>query len=181
MKKLLAALFAIALFAANDVSAQKIYSTKTGQIKFFSSTPAEDIEAVNNEVDSKLSSTGQMQFTVLIKGFRFPNSLMQEHFNDDYMESAKFPRGDFKGTLSGMKEADFKKEGTYKVTATGNLTMRGISKAVSVPGTIEVKKGTIIVKAVFKVALKDFNITGSEIGKAIAKEIEITVNCQYPS
>lgn len=180
MKHIIAALF-ITLLYSSTAFGQKIYSTKTGQIKFFSSTPAEDIEAVNNEVDSKLSSSGQMQFTVLIKGFRFPNSLMQEHFNDDYMESAKFPRGDFKGTLTGMKEADFKKEGTYKVTATGNLTMRGISKPVSVPGTVEVKKGAIIVKAVFKVALKDYNITGSEIGKAIAKDIEITVNCQYPS
>lgn len=161
-------------------TAQKIWSTRTGQVKFFSKTPGEDIEAVNNEVDSKIAqANGQMVFNILIKGFRFPNALMQEHFNENYMESAKFPRAEFKGFIINNTSINYTKNGTYNATAEGNITIHGVTKKVSIPGTIEVKDGKITSKSVFKVKLKEYQIKGSAIGDTVAPEIEITVNCKY--
>lgn len=178
MKKII--LFALLSAVTVTVPAQKIWSTRTGQVKFFSKTPGEDIEAVNNEVDSKIAqANGQMVFSILIKGFRFPNALMQEHFNENYMESTKFPRAEFKGFIINNASVNYAKDGNYNATAEGNITIHGVTKKVTIPGTIEVKAGKITGKSVFKIRLKDYQIKGSAIGDTVAPEIEITVNCKY--
>src|SRR6478672_1323336 len=83
-----------------SIDAQKIYSAKSGNISFFSSAPLQDIEAKTSEVESKLASNGQIAFTLLIKGFQFDNQKMEDDFNEDYMESSKYPKAAFKGNIT---------------------------------------------------------------------------------
>lgn len=178
MKRTFTLLAGLALMIS--VQAQSIYSTKTGKISFYSNAALEDITAKNSEVESKLSpSSGQIVFMLLIKGFQFENQLMEDHFNENYMESSKYPKSDFKGYITNIKDIDFKTDGTYPAKVKGSLTIHGVTKEVESAGTIEVKGGKPTAKAKFKVALKDYGIGGAMIGKKIAENIEITVNCQY--
>lgn len=168
------------LLATTTTVQAQVLQTKAGQIRFFSSTPTEDIEATNNQAVSKLDTkTGAMQFMVLIKGFRFENELMQQHFNDDYLESSKFPKGEFKGKITNIAAINFAKDGTYPATAEGDLIIHGVTKKTKATGSITITKGKVSLKSVFKIKITDFNISGSEIGKAIAKELEITVTAAY--
>jgi hypothetical protein len=106
------ALLILTLFCASHLSAQKMYSTKSGQVKFNASSPLETIRAVNNQGDSRwLESNGQLVFSVLIKGFKFENQLMEDHFNENYMESSKFPKAEFKGYINDLQRLDLTKAG----------------------------------------------------------------------
>ncbi|MGZ3750102.1 MAG: YceI family protein [Mucilaginibacter sp.] len=160
--------------------AQKLFSTKTGQIKFNASSPLEKIEAVNNQVDSKMiDKTGQIVFSVLIKSFKFENQLMEDHFNENYMESSKIPKADFKGYVTNVSSVNFAKDGKYPVTVEGTLTIHDVSQKVSTTGFIEIVSGKPVINGTFKVKIKDYGITGSYIGGKIANEAELTINCKY--
>jgi len=178
MKKLI--LFALAVMMTLNLSAQK-YITQTGNIRFFSKTPVEHIEAFNNQVSGVLNTdNGEMAFSLLMKAFSFEKALMQEHFNEKYVESSKYPKATFKGTI-----VDFSKnkltEKTMEVKVKGTLTMHGVSKDIEVKGTLQkTSKGTIIGKSVFTVNLNDFKIkVPSTVRKNIADNIEINVNMNY--
>lgn len=175
MKKILIA--AILLGSVATAHAQK-YMTRTGKVTFFSATPMENIEAFNNETASVLdASNGDFVFQVPIKSFKFEKALMQEHFNENYMESTKYPKAEYKGKITDLSKVNFAKNGTYKVNTKGKLTMHGVTQEVELPGTVTVKDNTITINCVFKVAPKDYkiNIPGVVENK-IAKEIEVTVN-----
>lgn len=177
---LLAGLFAIASAFTFKATGDK-YMTKNGKISFFSHTDMEDIKGENNKVASVLDSkTGKIQIEVLIKSFVFKKALMEEHFNENYMESSKFPKSKFDGKIDDLKAINFDKDGTYKSTVSGNLTMKDKTNAVKANGTFTVKGGKLNGKAVFKVFLADYNITVPAVVKdKIAKEIEITVDLDY--
>ena len=179
MKKAILVLSIYALFASSAMS-QIVYSTKTGQISFDATgTCAEAIKAVNNQVDSKLvDKTGQMVVSVLIKSFKFANALMEDHFNENYMESTKFPKADFKGFITNVSTVNFTKDGSYPVTAKGNLTIDGKSKEMTFNGTAYIEGGKLSIKANFNVPLNDF-IHGSYIGTQISAEAKATLNCKY--
>jgi polyisoprenoid-binding protein YceI len=169
-----------AITFTTTLDAQKLLSTKSGKISFESNSPLEDIEAINTEVESKLApSTGQLVFNLLIKGFQFENQMMEDHFNDDYMHSSKYPKASFKGVIANIKNINFAKNGTYPAQVKGNLTIHGVTKPVTTNGTITVKNGKVSAKSQFKIKLKDYNIGGSMIGKKIAETIAINVDCQY--
>ncbi len=175
MKKTLA--IAALLCAASSTFAQK-YMTRTGKVTFYSSTPIENIEAINNEAAAVIdASNGEMLYQVPIKSFRFPNQLMQEHFNESYMESNKFPKAVFKGKLSNPSAVNFSRDGSYPATATGQLTIHGVTKNVSIPGTIVISKGQVVANSKFNVKTADYGIKipGVAAGK-IAESIEVTVN-----
>lgn len=177
--KRLVILFAIAALSSSLASAQ-LLSTKSGKISFFSNTPLEDIQAQNNEVESKLLSTsGQIVFTLLVKGFRFENQLMEDHFNENYLESTKFPKADFKGYITNAKDINFTKDGSYPAKVKGSLTIHGVTKEVETDGTIAVKSGKVTANTKFDIKLKDYNIAGGMIGKKIAENVSVTVYCQY--
>jgi polyisoprenoid-binding protein YceI len=176
MKRLLLILSCIALFAQAAV-AQK-YMTRTGKITFFSATPLENIEAFNNEVAAVADAkSGEVIFQTPIKSFKFEKALMQEHFNENYMESDKYPKAEFRGHISNVGAVNFGKDGTYNVTTTGKLTIHGVTRDVTVPGTIAIKGNEATISARFKVCATDYNIRIPALvqGK-IAKEIAITVN-----
>ena len=134
---------------------QKIYQTKSGKLSFYSVALLENIEAINNQVDSKLSNNGQLIFMVAIKGFRFENATMQEHFNENYMDSDKYPKAVFQGKISNLADVNFDKDGNYKTTVTGVLDMHGVKQPVTALGTIDVKAGKASAKSSFKVKLAD--------------------------
>ena len=157
--------------------AQK-YMTRTGKVSFFSSTPIENIEAFNNEVANIVDSkTGDIVFQVPIKSFKFEKALMQEHFNEDYMESDKYPKADFKGKIVNAAGINFSKDGTYNVKAEGKLTMHGVTHDVSIPGTLTVRGNELTANAKFMILPGDYGIKiPSVVANKIAKQIEVTVN-----
>ncbi len=173
---------AILLLTTYNLHAQDLQLTRNGQISFFSSTSVEDIKASNNEVSSVLNTkTGSLQFVVLIKGFQFRKAAMQDHFNGkDYLDSDKFPKAEFKGTVTDISKMNFKKDGTYPVTVEGTLTLHGVSNKVKTPGTITVKAGKVSTVSKFSIKLSDYNISVPAIvSSKIAESVEITVNCNY--
>lgn len=179
MKKLIL-LAAIFTFASASF-AQKIF-TKNGTISFFSKSSLEDISAKNSQVMSVVNTaTGEIQFSVLIKSFNFEKSLMQEHFNENYMESDKFPKSTFKGSVDDKSKVDFSKDGVYNVTVSGELEIHGVkNKVTAVPSSFTVKGGTVSGNSKFKVKLADYGIEIPKLVKDnIAEVIEITVACNY--
>lgn len=176
MKKLiLLALFAFAFGSA--VQAQR-YFTRDAKIQFNSDTPMEKIEGINKSgtavIDTK---TGRMEWKVLVKNFLFEKALMQEHFNENYLESSKYPNATFKGTIADLSGVNFGKDGAYKVKVKGTMSIHGISKEIEVPGTITVKNGTLLISSNFNVACSDYGIQiPSVVRDNIAKEIAVTVD-----
>jgi polyisoprenoid-binding protein YceI len=173
-------LLIIAISASTLIFSQKIYNTRSGQISFFSSAPLEDIEAKNNAVTSQLfSANGQYNFELNIKDFHFENDLMEEHFNESYLHSDKYPKAYFKGFIINLRDINFSKDGIYNATVKGSLTIHGVTREVVQTGNIEIKGGKVIARSKFKVLRKDYNIGGSLASKMISDTVEVTVNCQY--
>jgi len=165
------------ILICHTIQAQK-YVTKNGHIKFFSETPVESIEAHNNQVNSALDiSNGNFIFKVLIKSFEFKKALMQEHFNENYMESDKIPNAMFSGKIENMSSINFNADGVYDVQVKGKLTIHGVTKEIENSGSFEIKGEKIIAKSIFHVKPSDYDI---KIAKAvedqIAKSIEVTVD-----
>jgi len=171
-------IIAAALSFSTFLQAQKVY-TKNGLVSFFSTTPMENIKADNNQVLCLLNTqTGDLQFSLLNKGFHFPKALMEEHFNENYIESNKYPKSTFKGTVADISKVNFSKDGTYPVSVSGDLTMHGVTKALTATGNIIVKDGKATAASKFMVKLADYNIDiPGAVKKNIAESIEITVNC----
>lgn len=161
-------------------SAQK-YMTKNGFIGFFSHTPMEDIKADNNQVASILDlATGEIVFQVLIKSFHFERALMEEHFNENYMESVTFPKSTFKGKVTNLSTVDISKSGTYEVPVEGDLTIRNVTKKVSVKGILTVVEGGLNADTKFNIVPEDYNIKiPGVVREKIAKNIEVTVKMKY--
>ncbi len=156
------------------------YMTRTGRVTFFSSTPMENIEAVNNEAACALDAkTGDVVFQVPIKSFKFEKALMQEHFNENYMESDKFPKAEFKGKIANVSGVNFSRDGQYPVNVVGKMTMHGVTRDVSVPATITVKAKEAVGTAKFRVRTADYGIkVPAVVSGKIASEIEVNVNSQ---
>jgi polyisoprenoid-binding protein YceI len=160
---------------------QSVHMTRNGQISFFSKTPMENIEGTNNEVTSMIDvSKGDVVFAVLVKSFRFEKALMEEHFNENYLESTKFPKATFQGKFTNATAINFDKDGSYPATVEGDLTMHGIKQRQTATGTITVTKGKISAVSTFTIKLADYKIERpSLVADKISETIEIRVNCQY--
>jgi hypothetical protein len=170
MKKLILALLVCAGFAIN-ANAQ-LYSTSSGTIDFYSETPLENIEAHSKNVVAILSTkTRDVAIQVANTSFQFPNKLMQEHFNEKYMESEKYVKSSFAGKIN--EDIDFSKEGTYDVTVTGKLNIHGVPQDRTISGKIIVKGGTIQLISDFKVIVADHKI---EIPTLVATKIAEEIN-----
>ena len=176
MKKSLS-LLSVLLLTASFAFSQK-YITKTGTISFISKASLENISAVNKQVNCAVDvTTGDMVFKVLMKSFEFEKALMQEHFNENYVESDKFPNASFSGKITNMKDINFNKAGTYNAIIEGNLTIHGVTKKVAESGTFEVKDGKITGKSKFNISLKEFNISiPNTVVNNISDKIEVAVD-----
>jgi len=164
-----------------NTDAQDKYFTKTGTITFTAGTAMEDIDAINKSVTSIFdTSTGQIEFAVLIKGFEFKRGLMQEHFNENYLESEKFPKSIFKGKFEDVHKINFKKDGVYSTIVKGTLEIHNVKKEVQVPGSIKVQGGVISSNSSFKILLEDYDIKiPGAVKDKISPSVEIKIDCTY--
>jgi polyisoprenoid-binding protein YceI len=150
------------------------FSTKKGSIQFVSPTDP-DVSAVNNEVSSKITAAGELRFSLLFKGFHFKYAEMQTHFNEEYVESEKYPRAIFTGTIQNIKSIDLTKDGKYTATIVGTLTMHGVTKPVQTAATLNISKGKIAATATISIIMSDFNIDAS----AVTDKVDLEINCNY--
>ena len=178
--KELAFTFIITLIALSNIQAQKFY-TKTGEVSFFSKTAIEDIQAVSNSAATVYDSeSGKLQWSILIKSFEFQKALMQEHFNENYMESSKFPKAIFKGEVKDFQSLSLDQNGTYLMEVRGNLTIHGETNEIITKATFNVVDGTITGTSTVSVLLSDYKIeVPAVVRDNIAKEIKITINAEY--
>lgn len=173
-KNIFLAIISIAFFEV--VSAQK-YFTKTGEVSFFSRTTMENIDAITNTSNCVLDlSTGNVEMAVLIKSFTFEKALMQEHFNENYMESTKFPKAVFKGNIKNISDFNMNFKGSFKGAVAGSITIHGVTKPFDNVVNLNVKDGRLNADIDFNVKLADFDIKVPALVKDnIAKEIKVTV------
>ncbi len=168
-------LILIGVLACNLAYSQ-LYKGKTSTIHFLSKATLEDIEATNKNAVVVLDATsGAVQVQAQIKAFKFASSFMESHFNENYLESPKYPFATFKGKIT--EKVDFSKPGDYPVTCVGKMDMHGVTQEVSIPGTLKINGTEITLVANFKVKPADYKIKieGSYTQK-IASEIAVDIN-----
>jgi hypothetical protein len=165
-------------FLHGPLFSQVRFYAETSHVTFFSDGLIEDITAENNNVTSIFDvRKGEIAFLIKVKDFQFQKKLMQVHFNEKFMESEKFPKSTFVGTLKGF---DVTKTGIQNVIASGRIFIHGVYKEITLPGTLEVKDRSILMKSKFKVKLADFNITIPQVvWQNISEEVEVSVNFMY--
>ena len=169
-------LFVITCLTSSTTFGQ-LFSTQSGETSFFSETPIENISGVNKTVGAILNtSTKEIAVSMKMTSFDFPNKLMQEHFNENYMESGKFPTGIFKGKI--VEDVDFTKNGIYDVIAKGQLTLHGVTQARELKGKLTVENQKITLTSNFDVKLVDHKI---EVPKLVFSKIAevIAVKAKY--
>lgn len=178
MKNIIA--FFVILLSLGSANAQKLL-TRTGHIWFFSETPAENIEAHNHQAVSILNKeNGELVFQVLMKGFEFEKALMQEHFNEKYVESDKFPKASFKGKIDNFDKLDWSDDDEKIVQVSGELTIHGVTQQVKAEGTLSGSGNSLTAKSEFKIKLEDYQIKiPAMVQKNIAEEISIHVDMAY--
>jgi YceI-like domain len=175
MKKLILAL--IAIFTLTSGYSQKIL-TKEGKVYFDATSSLEKIEATNNKANAVFDlSNGKVAIAILVKSFHFEKALMEEHFNENYLESTKFPKSTFEGSITDFKNVNLKKDGTYPVNISGKLSMHGVTKDVTSKGTITIKGKDINAKTEFQIQVGDYKIAIPGLVKEkIAKSAKILVD-----
>jgi hypothetical protein len=161
----------------HSISIAQTYVLEQSEITFFSEAPLENIDATNTRAKSIFQkSSGNIAFQVPINGFTFRKSLMQQHFNENFMESDKYPNATFSGKISNFKDIPGKQE----VVANGEMTIRGITRNVSLSGWVEQKGDQIFMNAKFPVSLEDYNIRIPRIVFFnIAEVVDVDVSFVY--
>lgn len=158
--------------------AQKWY-TKSGKISFHSKASLEEIKAVNNSVTAVLDTkNGALQFSVLMRGFEFPKALMQEHFNENYVESHKFPKATFSGSIQNVNSIQYGVAGVYPATVKGNLSIHGITQPIETEGKLQVSGSGVKLIAEFPVTLATYKISiPTLVANKIAETVSVIVDC----
>lgn len=173
----------LALFTtASTLFAQK-KTTTSATVAFDATTEKDALPKAENKttIAALDTKTGSVAFEAAVKNFAFSNPMMQEHFNSDkWMNSDKFPKFTFKGKIADLSKVNFKKDGSYTVSVSGDMTVRDVTKPVTAPATIVVKDGKISTTTAFSVALADYSITGAPIdGGKVAKEPKVSVSADF--
>lgn len=171
----------ITLFISGYTQAQEKFVARNGTISFSAEGVVKDgVKAVTDQAACVLdASNGEVVFQVLIKSFKFEKALMQEHFNENYMESHKFPKAILKGKVNDWSKVDLTKDGQYPVSVSGALTIHGVTKNITEKGTIEVKGGKINMKSGFQVILADYGISIPKIVEdKLAKVADVSLQMQ---
>ncbi|MEX2596210.1 MAG: YceI family protein [Salibacteraceae bacterium] len=172
-------LIALTLMIGQTAFSQGKYFTRDGHVSFFSETPVEDIEAHNEKMTCVLDSdNGNVEFAVLIKSFEFEKALMEEHFNENYMESNEFPKATFKGTIQefvGIRDSGFPPG--VEMIAKGTMMIHGVEKPVEAVGYVDNTSDGLRLRSTFLVAPEDYDIEiPNTVRENIAKEITVTVD-----
>ncbi len=172
-------LLTVILLVASWMVQSQIVVTHNAKLSFFSEAPIEDIKAESINGESALNLTSNtIYFKVAMQTFDFKKSLMQEHFNENYMESNKYPYAEFKGKIN--EQTDLSKDGTYSVTVNGDLNIHGVLKNYMVKAELTVKRGEITATSTFPVKLADHHIKIPRLViKNIAEVVQVTVSALY--
>ena len=172
MKNIL--LFILVGAFALPASAQK-YTVEKSSVQFYSHATIEDIKAENKKSSSIFdATTGEIVFSIPISEFQFAKSLMQEHFNEKYMDTDKYPKSTFKGKVSGF---DANASGTQNVNATGKLLIHGVERDVEIPGTVEKSGDKLLFKSKFIVKLEDYKVDRPQLlWQNIAEQVEVSID-----
>ena len=176
MKKILLAGGLLLLTLPHAAFAQK-WGTRTGQISFFSAAKMEDITATNKEVSAVVdAAAGTVAVSLDMRDFKFKRSLMEEHFNENYVESEKYPKAEFRGAIENDATVKWTTDGIYPIAVKGTLSLHGVTKAVTVPFTLIIKDGKAGVSGKFPLALADYGVKIPTLLTAkIAEVVEVTV------
>lgn len=160
-------------------SRAQLYITKTGFTGFYSKTPLEDIKAENNQVFAAVDlSKKTIAFSMLLKGFLFRKELMQEHFNENYVESDKYPRATFSGIFTGDIDPA-KQQEPVTIQVNGKISLHGVDKEFATQAVIEIKEGILTGSSKFQLIPGDFNISiPSLVRDKIAKQIDVAINIE---
>lgn len=167
-------IIALGLMASATFAQKK--TTTSATVSFDATTPADALPKADNKtvvaaIDIK---TGTVAFEAVMKSFAFGNPMMQEHFNSPkWLDSEKFPKTTFKGTITNLADVNFGADGTYKANVAGDLTLHGITKPVKTTADITVKAGAVTAKSDFTISLPEYGV-GDANGK-VAKEPKISV------
>ncbi len=174
-------LFLLTLLLSTQLVTGQKYFSKTGKISFYSDAPLEKIEAHNTSASTVIDvATGSMEWAVLIQGFQFEKSLMQEHFNENYMESTTFPKAKFKGKIDNLSRVNFDQDGEYPVNVSGQLELHGVTKPITSQGTIIIRRGLISAKGKISVLVADYDIEIPKlVADNIAKKVDIVIQADY--
>ena len=165
------------LFLAVTITfGQSKYMTKSGSMSFEASQPTfEPIEATHSAVSALLNAdTGELAVLALVRGFRFPLALMEEHFNENYIESHKYPKTSFKGSITDFDQTTLSDQ-PQTVKLTGELSMHGVTKPITVSGTVTQTNELITLESSFYVKTSDFSI---EIPSLVRKQIDENVQIE---
>lgn len=180
MKKLYySILLILIIIPVRSRSQSNILVSRTAQVSFFSSAPLEDIQAISTLGASAINiSTGDIIFKVRINTFQFEKKLMQEHFNENYMESEKYPNSVFRGKISNVKKLS--EDGKYILMVSGSLDIHGVSKKYESPVEFSVNRENISSKASFHIKLSDHQIKiPSVVWKKIAETVKVDISVEY--
>lgn len=171
-------LITILLIGVSPSLYAQLFMTRSGSINFFSKTALENIKAVNSQTYAVIDPNKRnLAFTLLVKGFRFEKELMQEHFNENYAESDKYPKATFTGTFDQPISMD--REGVYHISVKGNLTFHGVTNNIEVPAMLEMKQGKLIGQSHFTLKPEDYNIRiPSLVREKIDKQITVDVQVE---
>ncbi|NNE76418.1 MAG: YceI family protein [Pricia sp.] len=166
------------LYLAHSATAQDKFMTKEGFVSFFSHSIVEDIKADNNQVLSIIdTTTHKIAVQMLMRAFMFEKALMQEHFNENYVESYKYPKATFSGEIMNFDELNDQNTETEII---GELTVHGETKEISTKANIEILEDEIVLKGDFMVEVADFNIKIPAIVRNnIAKSIKVTFELHH--
>jgi polyisoprenoid-binding protein YceI len=175
MKKILI----LAFLSIAMQSKGQLYMTNSGEVSFFSKTPMEDIDAINKSVSSIINTaTNEVAVQMRITNFVFPNKLMQEHFNENYLESEKFPSATFKGKIK--ESVNLTVPGTYAIEALGSATIHGVTRPIELNGTIVSTGNNLTLSCQFEIKLVDYQIKIPKIVFAkIAEVIKVSSKLNY--
>lgn len=146
-----------------------------GEVEFYTGTVVSDIEAISEEADVTLNlETGEVSVTIDIKSFEFEYDLMQEHFNEKYLESDKFPQSTFNGKI--VQDISKGIESETEVDVSGKLTIHGVTNDIKFKANLSGQENFMVVKSKIPVVFKDYNIDDPSIlTKSVAKDVEIKI------
>jgi hypothetical protein len=167
------------LLGLSQAQAQDLYKSNHGKVTFFSEAPLENIQATNGAVTSVLKpATGEVAFSIPVRSFKFQKALMEEHFNENYLETDKYPQATFTGKIN--QKVDLQSTAEQQITVDGTLTIHGVAQKRQFPVTLRVQNGKITGHSKFQVKLADHKI---EIPKLVfqnlAEVVDVTLDLDY--
>jgi polyisoprenoid-binding protein YceI len=159
--------------------AQERLLDKKGTVRFFSEAPMENIEAKTNSALGVMDpATNKVAVSILMKGFAFEKDLMQEHFNENYLESDKYPKATFSGSYED--EIDLSQLGKVSRVIKGEFTLHGVKKMIEIPTEFNITETTVEVSNKFNIEIEDYDIKVPKLViMNIAEIVEVTTNFKF--